>query len=151
MNGPKYKLSADGGVEFAGRFIDNQFHRDKRIIVRSLNKSYILVRAGVVNRLFGGERNQEDIELFIKIIIESNNLLKEKYNAKFYVVFWPLGEKDSDYVINKLKENGINVIIVDHIFMRYKDAREKYTIPGDAHPTKLAYERIAKYLLENLN
>jgi hypothetical protein len=59
-----------------------------------------------------------------------------------------LGDKDDGKVIDDLKKSGIDVITVDRIFKEYKDPMEKYKIEVDNHPTRLANERLAKYLLE---
>ena len=151
VEGPKYRLSAAGTPEYIGRFIDNPSHKDKRLYIRILNESYLLNRTGIIHKLFGSERTNEDIELFIGIINQTKKLLKEKYGAELYVVVWPdINDKDSSHVINELKNNQINVITVDKIFMKYKDPPEKYRIEADYHPTRLAHERIARYLLEHI-
>jgi hypothetical protein len=149
-NVPKYKLSPSGTPEFVGSFKSNLISEDNQVKNLKNPRSQLFSRIGLT-RLFDSKRSAEDIELFIKMVVQAKNILENKYNAKFYVMVWPLGDPDTNSIIVKLKENHIEVINVNQIFGKYKDPPEKYRIEIDNHPTKLAHERIAKYLLEYLN
>jgi hypothetical protein len=131
-------------ADYAGTFTDDPSLEEnlKRTKGLSNPKSQLLAK------LTGTNRTQEDLKLFVQIVLQVKNLLEKRHNARFYVVVWPLGDKDDGKVIDDLKKSRIDVITVDQIFKEYKDPMEKYKIEVDNHPTKLANERLAKYLLE---
>ena len=141
---PRYKLSPSGMAEYAGTFTDDPSLKEKLKRTKNLSnpKSQLLAKLTWTNR------TQEDIKLFVQIVLQVKNLLEKRHKARFYVVVWPLGDKDDGKVIDDLKKSGIDVITVDQIFKEYKDPMEKYMIEVDNHPTKLANERLAQYLLE---
>jgi hypothetical protein len=138
---PRYKLSPSGMLEYAGTFADDP--NLKKNLERS--KEVHNPKSQLLTRLMAAHRTPEDIELFVQIVLRSKNLLEKKYKSKFYVLVWPLGDKDAKKVVTELKKGGINVIKVDQVF---KDPFVNYLIEGDYHPTKFANEQLAKYLLK---
>lgn len=141
---PRYKLSLSGMAEYAGTFTDDPSLQENLKHTKNLSNP----KSQLLARLTGTNRTQEDTKLFVQIVLQVKNLLEKRHKARFYVVVWPFGDKDDGKVIDDLKKSGIDVITVDQIFKEYKDPMEKYMIEVDNHPTKLANERLAKYLLE---
>jgi hypothetical protein len=133
-------------AEYAGTFADDPNLKENLKHSKEWNNPKSLLLA----RLMRENRTQEEIKLFIQIVLQAKHLLEKTHKARFYVVVWPLGDKDSGKVIDELKNSGVNVITVDQIFKKYKDPMKNYIIDVEVeyHPTKLANERIAKYLLE---
>jgi hypothetical protein len=141
---PKYKLSPSGMAEYAGTFTDDPSLEENLKHTKELSNQ----KSQLLAELTGTNRTQEDIKLFVQIVLQVKNLLEKRHKARFYVVVWPFGDKDDGKVIDDLKKGGIDVITVDQIFKEYKDPMEKYMIEVDNHPTKLANERLARYLLD---
>jgi len=141
---PRYKLSPSGMAEYAGTFTDDPSLKENLKHTKDLSnpKSQLLAKLTRINR------TQEDIKLFVQIVLQVKYLLEKRHKARFYVVVWTFGDKDDGKVIDDLKKSAIDIITVDQIFKEYKDPMEKYMIEVDNHPTKLANERLAKYLLE---
>ncbi len=148
-NVPRYRLSASGKVEYAGTFADDPALQKNLEFSKSVSNpgQQLLAKVGLT-KLIGANRTQEDLDLFIQMVVQTKNLAEKKYKAKFYVLVWPFDDKDADKIINFLKNNGIDVITVNQICNKYNDDMKKYLIEYDNHPTKLANERIANYLLD---
>ena len=151
VNGPHYELTSSGQVEYAGKFNDSFISKIKYKLYRQLAKSYLLSRNAWMKRLIGWDINKSDIDLFVKIIIKSKQIFTTKYGGDFYVLIWSDDSENYKYVTSKLAENNIPFITTDMIFNKYDDPKEKYRLKLDNHPTELAYERIAQYLLSYLN
>jgi hypothetical protein len=149
---PRYRLSAAGIPEYTGTFADDPSLEKNLEFSKSVSNpgTQLLAQVGLT-KLIGANRTQGDIELFIQMVLKAKNLVKTRYNAKFYVFVWPFDDKDADKVINLLKNNGIDVITINQITNKYNDHMEKYLIKYDHHPTKYANERIAHYLLDYIN
>ena len=144
--GPQYKLDSSGALEYAGKFGDESFI--KRFIP-VLNKSLIIQKSNILPRLWGWTRNKEDINLFIKTILKSKEIVADKYHGDYYVLLWSdKNDPDYDYVLSELKRHNVKVITTEEIFSKYNDGEEKYHLRGEGHPSKLANERIADYLLK---
>jgi hypothetical protein len=143
---PRYKLSPSGTAEYTGTFVDDPSLEEHLKHTKELSNP----KSQLLARLTGTNRTQENIKLFVQIVLQAKNLLEKRHKARFYVVVWPFGDRDDGKVINDLIKSGIEVIRADQIFKQYKDPMEKYMIAVDNHPTKLANERLAKYLLDYL-
>lgn len=144
VNVPRYKLSPSGMAKHVGTFADDPNLQEN--LKRSKEITYI--NSQLLARLMAPKRTQEDIKLFVQIVLQSKIFLEKKYKAKFFMLIWNFEGKEGGRVVNLLRKCGIEVITVDQVFKEYKDPFENYLIEGDYHPTKLANERIAKYLLE---
>jgi ABC-type xylose transport system substrate-binding protein len=137
-------------AEYAGTFEDDPMLKKHLEYSRNLAHPKSQLLAQTVNRFIGDGRTPEDMQLFIQMVSQVKNIIEKRYKAKFIVVLWPLGDKDSNIVIARLKSAGIEVITVDQIFQEYKESPNIYMIAYDNHPTKLGNERIAHYLLSYL-
>ena len=143
---PRYTLSPSGTAEFVGTFADDPNLEENLKRSKSLSDP----RAQLIAGLTGPTRTQEDIKLFVQMVLQSRDLLARKHQARFSVLLWPLGDKDTSAVVKELVKAGIEVISTDQIFKEYPEPPEKYRIEMDNHPTRLAAERIAKYLYQHI-
>ena len=143
---PRYKLAPSGLAVYAGTFADDPSLQENLKRTKNLSNP----KSQLLAKLTGSKRTREDITLFVQIVLQAKNLLETRHKARFYVVVWPFGDKDDGKVIDDLKESGIEVISVDQVFKEYQDPKENYLIEADNHPTKLANERLAQYLLNYL-
>ena len=143
--GPRYQLDSSGEIKYTGK-IRNKFVAS---VMVKMCRSHLI--RNTLTKLFGWKRTPEDLRLFLKVIEKSKELFTQKYNADFYVLLWTnRSDKDYDYVLSELKRKNIKVITTEEIFRKYDDPEENYLIKNDGHPNKLANERMADYLLENI-
>jgi hypothetical protein len=66
------------------------------------------------------------------------------------VVLWFVGdERERDASLLMLKQQRIDVITIEDILSDYRDQRRRYHIDleNELHPTPLAHQRIAEFLL----
>jgi hypothetical protein len=143
---PRYRLSPSGVAEFVGTFADDPNLEENLKRSRSLSDP----RAQLIAGLTGPARTQEDIKLFVQMVFQARDSLAKKHQARFYVLVWPLGDKDASAVVSALQKGGIEVISTDQVFKEYPEPPEKYRIELDNHPTKLATERIARFLYQHI-
>ena len=149
-NSPRYIIDEKEIVKYDGMFKDKiQFEIIKKL--ESLfNKSSILNR--IKNNILGWKRTKKDVDLLIKIIEKSNNIIKDKYNSKLNIIFWyDINDSDSEYILKSLKDLGINVYYVRDIVPDMKINWKKYMIEGDGHPSKYCYDSIAEFLIDEID
>jgi len=105
-----------------------------------------------LRRSISWKRTHNDIDLFVKIISKSNEIIRANYGAEFYVVLWnDPKDKDVPYVVKELINNKINVILVGDILPNYLTDSKQYIIPEDNHPKAETHKLIAQYLLNYLS
>ena len=148
--GPQYVLDNSGGVTYAGSFAkckpSYEYCLLKRIY-RNLKKSYLL------QRLWFHQISSTEIDLFLKVVNKSKQLLAEKYpEAEFHVIFWsqpsdPLSHK----LLKGLREKAFNVHLVEDIIPDIHENWEQlYGIPYDGHPTALVHKKVAEYIVRKI-
>ncbi len=144
--GPKY-IQENGKPIYIGQF-DND--NSSNLLVDQLLKSLIVER--LVNGINREITLKNDVQLYISIIEESRNLVKDIYpSSDFLVLLWDLdepyyGEYDTNYIITELRKRDIIVYNVRNIIPSYGTMDGKYVVRNNGHPNGLAYEEIAKYL-----
>lgn len=144
--GPKYLLNK-GELIDAGQFDDTVF---ENILFRQLRKSFVIKRLveGVNRKL----RTANAVELFLSIVEESHNIVKNIYpNSEFHVILWNTFERyyrnyDTNKIVNGLRNRGITVHEIKYIIPEYSDKTEEYVVGHNGHPNALAYEKIAEYV-----
>jgi len=151
---PKYVLDNKDEILFVRPEVQNFVETRKP-------KSLILLKLTSLNH----QKQRADIsnherDLFIKVIRKSRDLVQQKYQAKFVVILWDLTKKNNqlvseneynlNYVVDGLKKEKIDYILVSSILDDYKNNSQQYTINGDGHPSPLAYKKIADYLTKNI-
>jgi hypothetical protein len=158
VNGPRYELNSLNEVEYGGKFNETLLLKIKFMIFQQLAKSHLISESFWIKQLLGWNVIQEDKEIFIKIILKSKEMFCQRYNGKFYVVLWAnnIWFEDSDeykYIVSELKKYPVNLIEIKDIFGKYDTSKDKniYLIKFDAHPNKLAYQRIAEYMVNYIN
>jgi len=153
INGPKY-IVRDGNLIFVGKFKDNvedHFFWKKKEIVSFIEKHSSLPEI-YLRRSISWKRTHNDIDLFVKIISKSNEIIRANYGAEFYVVLWnDPKDKDVPYVVKELINNKINVTLASDILPNYLTDPNQYVIPGDNHPKAETHKLIAQYLLNYLS
>lgn len=143
---PRYTLTSGGRAEYVGTFADDPHLEENVKRSRGLTDP----RAQLLAGLAGPARKPEDIRLYVQMVTQARDLLAKNDRARFLVLLWPLGDKDAAAVAGELQKAGIEVISTEEIFRGYPEPPEKYRIELDNHPTKLATERIARFLYEHL-
>lgn len=158
VNGPRYELNSFKEVKYAGKFNDSLISKIKFGFYMQLSESHLVCESSWIQHLIGWNVSQKDRELFIGIILKSKKLISRKYEVPFYVIVWAddIWSDDSEdykYIVSELKINHVNIIETKDIFNKYNDPHDKqrYLIKVDGHPNKLAYGRIAEYLLDYVN
>jgi hypothetical protein len=158
VKGPKYELNSFNEVKYAGKFNDSLISKIKFDIYTQLTKSHLVSESSWIQRLLGWNVSQKDRELFVALVLKSNKLISQKYKVPFYVIVWAddIWSDDSEdykYIVSELIKYHVNMIETKDIFNKYKGSMDKqiYTIKYDGHPNRLAYERIAEYLLQYIN
>ena len=123
---------------------DNKFVRTKEpfgILKIIFKKSYIFNKylINIIN-----DKNKDFHEqYFIDRTLKVRDLALEKYNAELIIVVWPEVEQK---IIERLKEENINLIILDKKFNN-----NKYKIKNDGHPNEKANKEIAQILFDYIN
>ncbi len=137
--GPAYKFDSLGDIAL----IDTR-ENPQRLIDRLLLRSRLFFRWHY--RVTDG-----DVKLFLKVVKKSKEIFENKYNGEFYVLCLDDDGYFAKKVLAGLKKENIKFFLGSQVFGKLdRQARKKYTIPGDGHPNALAYGRIADYLLNNL-
>lgn len=137
----------------ANRFLDHLENHSKSKIINT-----IISQLYPGNNISNRKINDHHRDLFLQIVKKSKDLVEKKYNAKFTVILWDLvkdnnklvaeDEYNLKYIVNGFKHLGINYILISDILSDYRKDSEKYTINGDGHPSALADEKIADYLVK---
>src|SRR5262245_24428105 len=144
-HGPRYVLNGDGRAVFRGHFdtktdLVGRFWdqlRKSRTWMTLVDKQLVL--------------NRSQAELYGAIIEESRRLVSEKYpRARFVVLLWdetwyPI----TPLVVQDLRARNVPLVLISDV-LKINDP--KYRLHAhDTHPSALANERIADYLLPRLD
>ncbi|HVB78942.1 MAG TPA: hypothetical protein VNE82_03215 [Candidatus Binataceae bacterium] len=136
--GPRYVLEPDGAVRYTGPF---HRHADKwaHLMRRCWTCRYI--RAHLRWR-----RSPADVALFAAVVGRARDLIKQRYGARFVVVFWD-NSAGSRQMVRALTQKHITVYRVSDIIPDLNTKRLKYVIsPFDQHPNATADRLIGGFL-----
>lgn len=139
---PYYTIDNNGSLIRNGNFLTG---RPKlSFIYMAIDKSQI---AKYFHVNLPPKINDFHIRLTSKIIEESYNTFREKFNSsEFYVLFYP-GSKYAKRMTPHLKDAGIKILDYSSLL----DMSEKqFHIEGDGHPTKKTQNIVAKRLVRDL-
>jgi hypothetical protein len=99
----------------------------------------------------------QDLELYIRVLLASVNLAKEKYGVATLIPYIPAGASylketgfSDDEIVQRLRDGG--AMVVDVSLAKEEAAGAKLHIEGDVHPTPLANRlraSIIKAYIEN--
>jgi len=156
-HGPRYVMGADGTLSYQGQIGDNRSNLDK---IKSLLERSLLFR-----KLRGGDAfylragNDDDLELYLAIVDRARALTHSLYpNSDFHVLLWSndaLGtDKDGKLrkqMLDGLRNKGIQVHRVAEILPGSAESKPEYFLGEfSPHPTPLANERLASYIVKNI-
>jgi hypothetical protein len=103
------------------------------------------------------QRQEEQADLFVALMVRLQQLSREKFGAPLIVVYsWPdevhrKGYGDAEFligVLNRLRQAGIALLSVDNLTSKID--MSLLLIPHDGHPTAYTYELIAGELKRRL-
>lgn len=143
-HGPRYLLDAEGKLVRRGHFDDDLRLRAHRVVLERLRRSFLYRAISEPRRRPTGDDNA----LYVAILERARSVVEEKWpNAPFHVLFWdvpwsPLAEA--------LEARGLRVHRVSHVLPGWTEHRDLYTIPRDGHPSALADDRLAEYLVREV-
>jgi hypothetical protein len=140
--GPVYVLQSDGSVKYMG----NGETGWQVFAIAMANRSLFL-RNFVVMPLLD-TRHVYDVPLYAALVKRAGKIAREKYGAKFIVVFWDdPGRSVSGEVMAGFDKAEISYIRVSTILPGFLQDDNKYRLsPYDGHPNALADHLIAQYL-----
>ena len=139
---PSYRISGDT-VSFAGR----RYRRRWMKAVEVLRDSD--VGQFVVRRRYGAPPDNDEIELYARIVKQAATLAEKRLGARFTVLFWDRDAgRTTRRVLEQLDAKGIHVVRATSIMTRgeLNSMRIRY----DTHPTPEAYRRLAAGLVDQL-
>jgi len=155
-HGPKYNLTEDGEFEFQGLFADSEGEID----IRSLKQRFIdQIARSMIYRSIGmddylSQYGENTIQFYLAIVEEARDVVRSKYpDAEFHVLLWDRNDIDSKQIVEGLREKRIALHLMSDILFGYQpdDPKSRYRLhERDAHPSSLAYELIARYLLSTI-
>ena len=141
LGGPEYVVGSDGEVSFVGPFRSGA----------TVTAAKMLNRLGPLRPLFQWSllateaERQADRERYVEIVARSAELVRERWGARFTVVFW---DHDGDEVATLLRERGLDVLLVSDA-LEGKSWR-RFVLKGDRHPSRVGHRRVAKALTRHL-
>jgi len=143
-HGPKYVLTREGTVKYAGHFDDSPV---KRFIDGLLAKSAIY-RNFIEGRTF---INKKDIETYIAIVVAAKNELQRQYpGLEFHVIYWgPDGEKDR-MILDRFRQEGIKIHLMKDILLPKTDDWTAEFLASDGHPNFNANKTFADYIIRHI-
>ncbi|MEI7752062.1 MAG: hypothetical protein WCJ71_08240, partial [Candidatus Omnitrophota bacterium] len=110
--GPKYRL------DHQGKLLRSAQGASQLFLFQQANKSYLFRAAR--RRFFERMITPGDFKLFVGIVKKAAKIFKEKYNGKFYVIYWDENLLDLDKkIVHELEKEKITIIKVSQIFAQY--------------------------------
>lgn len=155
--GPKYVLTKDGNIEFKGYFDDDRgvsyFNSPLAETVEAqFMKSFLFTKL-LYKWNYYQLYSDHNIELLAKIVLKSQNLLKEQFaDSDFHIIYWDGNDTSYDKILQGFKSEGLKVHIMSNILPDYLERKvSDYQVSkNDRHPNALAHDIIADYIQENI-
>ena len=88
--------------------------------------------------------DDERMELLIRILEASRDLLRDKYGTRLVILYWDTNNKKGKRILERLGETDLEVVLKSSA-LTDKDW-QKYHIPGDGHPSALAAQGLGTML-----
>ena len=153
LHSPKYVLTDDGGVKYAGHFDDSliswqRIRRRQEIVLKKsfFYQKYFQHRHRVTT--------DKDIRLFLEIVGAARKDIEARFpGLHFHVILWDEGHQDDNFqkLQRGLEEKRIALHLISQILPDFHSNPERYKIgPADPHPNAKAHEFMAKYVVENI-
>lgn len=150
---PRYRLDADGTVQLAGHFDDDQKTDSafKRRVRGQLRKSAIYRRLESLEP----PTDESDVRLLLAVMRKSKDLLAAQYpGIEFRIILWrnfDYEQKSYDELREGFTKMNIPVHLVENILPDYNVHPEKYWLgPEDRHPNALADRLMANYVVTKI-
>ena len=149
---PRYVL--DNGVpRYTGSFNDYRWTHPLAGLKYLLGEQFLFVDAIGMR-----QRQEEQADLFVGLLVRLQQLAREKFNAPLIVIYsWPDETSKDGYgsssaflvtVLDRLRKLGITLVSVDNLTRKIDVSL--LLIPHDGHPTAYTYELIAGELKRRL-
>jgi len=145
-HGPKYILSEDGRVKYAGHF-DDTF--GGWLTKKLLKRSAIYLKLYQYNVFV----SKKDIDRYIAIVIASKNELQKEFSGlEFHIIYWNYNEDKTDKgIVERLQKEAVNVHLISDILPDFNKKKSDYQIGvSDQHPNFMANKYIANYIVRNI-
>jgi hypothetical protein len=149
---PRYVLE-DGKLRHTGTFDEYRWTHPLAGLKYLLGEQFQFVDA-----IGERQRQEEQADLFVALMVRLQQLAREKFGAPLIVVFsWPDEASKDNYgpttpflvtVLNRLRKAGIPLVSVDNLTSKIN--LSLLLIPHDGHPTAYTYELIAGELKRRL-
>lgn len=139
LSSPRYRRGAEG-LQSDGEFVSGL----SLMAVRALRH---LGLRDALNRWLAPSEQQraEDLDLLAAIVARSQELAAQKWQARFTVLFWGIGEE----IPQRLEAAGVRVVRLSELSAGTR-WWEEWVIPIDGHPAPSGHRRIAEVLLAEL-
>lgn len=150
---PKYSLVNNEAV-YQGSFQENKLNNFDFINSNFIKvQTYVFVHNKIIEQKTVIKKSEEAQyeKLYIAILKKTKELVKQKYNADFIILFWDFNGKEDfpDYDFKKaFRENSLNYYPISSALPNFGS---EYIRQGDWHPKKNANEMIADFLAKKLN
>lgn len=147
-NGPRYLIEPDGSVKYHGRFSDPRSRSEEAVLwVRARLKLSALGKE-ILARV--APDAPEDPDLMLAVVQASRERITKEYpGCEFHVVFW--NDYEDGSLASGLESIGMNVHrITSFIPDIYTDPLKYHIHEHDGHPSRLASELIANYIVESI-
>jgi hypothetical protein len=142
-HGPKYILSREGKIKYAGHFDDS-------LMIRIINN--LLEKSSIYKNFFQDRSyiNKNDIKRYIAIVVAAQQELLEKYpGLGFYVIYWDYRNKNDKRILELFQKEGIKVHLISDILPEFHKRESDYHLL-DGHPNFIANKYIANYIIQNI-
>ncbi len=141
--GPRYVLDREGKPTYQGPFHSSLSAKAHRF----LSFSHLATRLFLAHRT----ATPQDLDLYVGLVLEIRRVFVSRYGGTFYVLLWPGHGELSSEMLSRLQEAGVPVLRVDRILGDLPSHGGKYRLADDAHPNALAYDELARHLLDVLD
>ena len=147
---PRYVLDGDGKAAYAGAFDDERGATLQRF------RSEVM-KCNVAEAMVESYRNrhaydQANVDLFAAVVDASRDIIETRYRGcEFHVVLWGPDATGPDSIADALRAHGISVHQVGDILPQRAKRRNEYRVSEhDNHPSALAHDLIAQYVVNTI-
>ncbi len=157
-HGPKYILNTEGTLLSAGHFDDSEKQEDTEITL-SQRVKFQLIKSLIIKKILDTYQfhyqvfSEAHIRLFVEIVNYSQQIIQARYpHCNFEILFWDSEDRISRNIEKKLKGKGLHVHLMSNILPDYQRKRlSDYSLSlYDTHPSALAYQLIADYVINEI-
>jgi hypothetical protein len=152
-HGPRYELADNGVLSYRGHFDDGLRKIWRTVAIQALKSQAFQRFMGIPEKHFR-RHNSDDIALYIAIVARARDLARSRFPcAMFHVLFWDSEAKQSEAILDDLGALGLNLYLISAILPEYDGSADDsvyMTHPRDRHPSALAHELIADFVVQKI-